>query len=31
MAVERKLHAKENRQRGNPLGERVDFPFLFLI
>ena len=31
MAVERKLHAKENRRGRNPLGENVDIPFLFLI
>ena len=31
MALERNLHAKENRRRGNPSGESVDFTFLFLI
>ena len=31
MALERDLHAKENRRRGTPSGETVDFPFLFLI
>ena len=31
MAVERNLHAKENRRRGNPSGENVDVIFLYLI
>ena len=31
MAVERNLHAKENRRRWMPSGENVDFPFLCLI
>ena len=31
MALQRVLHAKEDRRRLKPAGDKVDFPFLFIV